>query len=167
MRRSWSRSCTVAAIRAGGRAAHEGSPRCRLTTACSRRPSQSSNLHAQICRLSGARLMLAVRRHAEMLSPASKSSRRVGRAAFAVAMVSLLAAAVVIFEYARSSPFVRGIAVGVILLGSMFLITWRCRDFGRSPFDTFWRDQIPIVGLVWALYELVTRPGIPNEENRK
>ncbi len=39
------------------------SARCRLTTACSRRPSQSSNLHAQICRLSGARLMLAVRRH--------------------------------------------------------------------------------------------------------
>ena len=36
---------------------------CRLTTACSRRPSQSSNLHTQICRLSGARLMLAVRRH--------------------------------------------------------------------------------------------------------
>jgi hypothetical protein len=39
-----------------------GFPWCRLTTACSRRPSQSSNLHAQICRLSGARLMLAVRR---------------------------------------------------------------------------------------------------------
>ena len=39
---------------------------CRLTTACSRRPSQSSNLHAQICRLSGARLMLAVRRHVQM-----------------------------------------------------------------------------------------------------
>jgi hypothetical protein len=34
----------------------------RLTTACSRRPSQSSNLHPQICRLSGPRLMLAVRR---------------------------------------------------------------------------------------------------------
>jgi hypothetical protein len=32
----------------------------RLTTACSRRPSQSSNLHAQIGRLSGARLILAV-----------------------------------------------------------------------------------------------------------
>ncbi len=34
---------------------------CRLTTACSRRPSQSPNLHAQIFRLSGARLM----RHVE------------------------------------------------------------------------------------------------------
>ena len=33
----------------------------RLSTASSRRPSQSSNLHAQICRLSGSRLMLAVR----------------------------------------------------------------------------------------------------------
>ncbi len=41
----------------------EGRSRRRLTTACSRRPSQSSNLHTQICRLSGARLMLAVRRH--------------------------------------------------------------------------------------------------------
>ena len=53
----------------------------RLTTACSRRPSQSSNLHAQICRLSGARLMLAVRRQA----PVSRSdvlvfaSRSIGR----------------------------------------------------------------------------------------
>jgi hypothetical protein len=37
----------------------------RLTTACSRRPRQSSNLHTQICRLSGARLMLAVRRHCQ------------------------------------------------------------------------------------------------------
>ena len=38
----------------------------RLTTACSRGPSQSSNLHAQICRLSGARLMRNVRRHREV-----------------------------------------------------------------------------------------------------
>ncbi len=37
-----------------------------LTTACSRRPSQSSNLRTQICRLSGARLMLAVRRHCDV-----------------------------------------------------------------------------------------------------
>ena len=39
----------------------------RLTTACSRRPRQSSNLHTQICRLPGARLMLAVRRVANVL----------------------------------------------------------------------------------------------------
>jgi len=30
-------------------------------------PSQSSNLHTQLCRLSGARLMLAVRRHGEIV----------------------------------------------------------------------------------------------------
>jgi len=36
---------------------------CRLTNACSRPTSQSSNLHAQICRLSGGRLMRGVRRH--------------------------------------------------------------------------------------------------------
>ncbi len=40
----------------------------RLTTACSRRPSQSSNLHTQICRLSGARLSLVVRRHCRCLA---------------------------------------------------------------------------------------------------
>ena len=40
-----------------------GRRNCRLTTACSRRPGQSSNLPTQICRLSGARLILAVRRH--------------------------------------------------------------------------------------------------------
>ena len=36
-------------------------PRRRLTNACSRPTSQSSNLHAQICRLSGGRLMRGVR----------------------------------------------------------------------------------------------------------
>ena len=41
-------------------------PGPRLTTACSRRPSQSSNLLTQICRLSGARVMLAVRRRERM-----------------------------------------------------------------------------------------------------
>jgi hypothetical protein len=35
---------------------------CRLTNACSRPTSQSANLHAQICRLSGGRLMRGVRR---------------------------------------------------------------------------------------------------------
>src|SRR5438034_9343316 len=35
-------------------------PRRRLTNACSRPTSQSSNLHAQICRLSGGRLMRGV-----------------------------------------------------------------------------------------------------------
>src|SRR5882724_5057423 len=42
--------------------------RRRLTNACSRPTSQSSNLHAQICRLSGGRLMRAVRRMRSVLT---------------------------------------------------------------------------------------------------
>ena len=53
-------SATARPVSAGGHRT------CRLTTACSRRPSQSSHLHTQICSLSGARLMLAVRRHTSL-----------------------------------------------------------------------------------------------------
>ena len=56
-----------------GRVLLDGQARCRLTNACSRPTSQSSNLHAQICRLSGGRLMRGVRRH--MVRSAMKSKR--------------------------------------------------------------------------------------------
>src|SRR6266480_4312138 len=42
--------------------------RRRLTNACSRPTSQSSNVHAQICRLSGGRLMRAVRRQGDIMT---------------------------------------------------------------------------------------------------
>src|SRR5213078_1691187 len=42
--------------------------RRRLTNACSRPTSQSSNLHAQICRLSGGRLTPLVRRQGDIMT---------------------------------------------------------------------------------------------------
>src|SRR5213596_3076629 len=51
--------------------------RRRLTNACSRPTSQSSNLHAQICRLSGGRLMRGVIRHVRQVR--ASAVKRAGR----------------------------------------------------------------------------------------
>jgi hypothetical protein len=46
-----------------------------------------------------------------------------------------------------------------LAIASFTRVVWRCHDFNRTVWLTFWTDSVPIIGPLWALYELVSKPG--------
>ncbi len=58
----------------------------------------------------------------------------------------------------------RRFAIGAVLVISIVsavicLTAWRCHDFGKSAWDNFWTEQVPFIGGIWALFELLFIPG--------
>jgi uncharacterized membrane protein YhaH (DUF805 family) len=87
--------------------------------------------------------------------------RRIGRLGFVIGYAST-AVVVMAFPYilglARSHEQRFAIAAALVtflIAASICLPAWRCHDFGKSAWDNFWTDQIPIIGSVWALFELL------------
>jgi uncharacterized membrane protein YhaH (DUF805 family) len=46
-----------------------------------------------------------------------------------------------------------------ILVWSVCLTAWRCHDYGKSLWSNFWTEQIPFIGQLLALWDLLTKPG--------
>ena len=121
----------------------------------------------QTGRQSTAHLNSIVRHHLSFLvDPFHRVlHRRIGRVGFLLGHAFVVGVALAfhrIFDFAPShEPSVWFAAFMVVfwIVSSGCLTAWRCHDFGQGLLDTFWRDQIPIVGGVWALLELLLLPG--------
>jgi uncharacterized membrane protein YhaH (DUF805 family) len=90
---------------------------------------------------------------------------RIGRLGFVVGLASLAVAGFLVAPIAALRPFhvhpdlARQILFVVLGLASWTLVVLRCHDFNRTIWLTFWTDQVPVIGPIWALYELLTMPG--------
>jgi uncharacterized membrane protein YhaH (DUF805 family) len=90
---------------------------------------------------------------------------RIGRMGFVVGLGVLTIAGFAINAIATLKPFglppeIAAQALGVgVLAAACFLVTWRCHDFNKSFWHAFWTDQVPVIGPLWALYELFVTPG--------
>lgn len=90
---------------------------------------------------------------------------RIGRIGFAVGQASLSAAlywhdALAEHLFGHASPRTTLVYVAfVFVAGSWFLATLRCHDFNETVWNNFWTEQVPFIGQILALAELLTRPG--------
>jgi hypothetical protein len=46
-------------------------------------------------------------------------------------------------------------------VGAVFLAVLRCHDFNETVWGNFWTERVPVIGQVWALAELLFKPGTP------
>ena len=87
--------------------------------------------------------------------------RRIGRAGFIIGYAFSVGVAFAfprILDLATSHEqrFLYGVALVIFLLASFICLpAWRCHDFGKSAWDNFWTEQIPVIGGIWALFELL------------
>ena len=90
---------------------------------------------------------------------------RIGRLGFVVGLVSLAVAGFLVGPIAELRPFHvhpdlgRQLLAAALVLVGWTLVVVRCHDFNRTVWLTFWTDQVPVIGPLWALYELVAKPG--------
>jgi uncharacterized membrane protein YhaH (DUF805 family) len=90
---------------------------------------------------------------------------RIGRIGFALGYTAILAAlywhdSLSTNIFGHVSP--RTALVYIVLLclvASWFLVTLRCHDFNQTIWDNFWTGQAPFIGQIWALGELLLKPG--------
>jgi uncharacterized membrane protein YhaH (DUF805 family) len=64
------------------------------------------------------------------------------------------------FPHSHEQRFAFGALLVIFMVGGSFCLTaWRCHDFGKSAWENFWTEQVPIIGGLWALCELLFIPG--------
>ena len=93
---------------------------------------------------------------------------RIGRLGFALGQCTLFAAAYWhdavssrhIFNHIPPGESDAYIAL-CFFVGSWILAVLRCHDFNQTVWDNFWKEQTPLVGWLWALGELLIKPGTP------
>ena len=90
---------------------------------------------------------------------------RIGRVGFALGQGSLFAAAywhdvVGTQVFHRAPPPLAGAYIALcVIAGSWVLGVLRCHDFNQTVWDNFWKEQTPFIGQIWALGELLVKPG--------
>ena len=85
---------------------------------------------------------------------------RIGRLGFFVGYCLLVSLAVGIVNLPLA-PTVMALVFLPLFFPAMLLVVLRAHDLGRTPFATFWRDQIPLIGPALGLWELFFRSGSP------
>ena len=96
---------------------------------------------------------------------------RIGRIGFAICQGALFAAvywhdAVGAHLFNRTPPTLSDVYIALVaILGSWFLAVLRCHDFNQTVWDNFWKEQTPFVGQIWALCELLLKPGTPGRNS--
>jgi uncharacterized membrane protein YhaH (DUF805 family) len=92
-------------------------------------------------------------------------NRRIGRLGFALGYLPVLA---VVWSLVLSAPDYRWHVDGDpkrfalwlgILLWSICITAWRCHDYGKSAWSNFWTEQVPFVGPLFGLWDLLSKPG--------
>lgn len=90
---------------------------------------------------------------------------RIGRIGYVVGLGLVVIFMVIAIASIRLLPNepTQGI-LGFIFVVAAFLAfrsltTRRCHDFGKTIWSSFWRDQIPIIGPIWACVEMIFKPG--------
>ena len=89
-------------------------------------------------------------------------TKRIGRAGFALGYALLLGLAFATFALSLPQT-ARGLFGLLLVLCAAALVSLRCHDLGKTPYATFWRDQIPVVGPLVGFAELLIRPGTLGE----
>ena len=90
---------------------------------------------------------------------------RIGRTGFATGYVGLTGVTYAITTLTASSNVKALLFALFVLFPAAVLATFRSHDIGRSPFATFWRSQIPVIGPLLGLYELATKPGTAGDND--
>jgi len=85
---------------------------------------------------------------------------RIGRFGFFVGYLVLVACGAGIANLPLA-PTAMSLCFLILLFPAMLLVVLRAHDLGRTPFATFWRDQIPLFGPALGLWELFLRSGTP------
>lgn len=96
---------------------------------------------------------------------------RIGRIGFVLGNVPLVAAAYwheavgAHLLHSVPSDFAGKFVLVGYIFGAIFLTVLRCHDFNETVWRNFSTEQVPIVGQIWALAELLFKPGTegPNE----
>jgi len=90
---------------------------------------------------------------------------RIGRVVFVLGNIPLLAiTASLSHDAAYASGHLEGypkkyLVIGCLLLWSSCLTAWRCHDYNKSAWSNFFTEQVPFIGPIVALWDLVSKPG--------
>jgi uncharacterized membrane protein YhaH (DUF805 family) len=96
---------------------------------------------------------------------------RIGRVGFVLGHLPLIAAAywhngLGSHIFYRTPPEFAGTGVLLtVVTASWFLTVLRCHDFNETVWNNFWTEQVPVIGQVWALAELLFKPGTPGSNS--
>lgn len=92
-------------------------------------------------------------------------NRRIGRIGFALGYLPILMLVIGLHNNpAYSSGNIDGdskkyaVLIG-ILIWSICLTAWRCHDYNKSAWSNFWTEQVPLVGPIVGLWDLLSKPG--------
>ena len=92
--------------------------------------------------------------------------RRVGRIGFAIGYLPVLAVLFALtvgsgrHRWQPTDPYAI-FAFLALALWSICITAWRCHDYGKSFWSNFWTEQIPVVGPILGLWDLLSKPGDP------
>ena len=96
----------------------------------------------------------------------TQEQQRIGRFGFAVGYAAIGGMFFVTFQWI-SPGLIRGLVGLTLIMCAALLGIWRCNDLGKTPFSTFWRDQIPIFGPLIGLAELLFKPGVHGKHEQR
>src|SRR5690242_1414548 len=92
--------------------------------------------------------------------------RRIGRLGYLLGQIPVLLFIVILSATTGSTevslghtPAIVAVPAIAIALWDLVLTAWRCHDFNQSLWSNFWTEQIPFVGPLLGLWDVITTPG--------